>query len=616
MNIRALLVFLYDLFIAACAWGLAYFLRFNFDIPPSYLQTLLDSLWVILAINAIAFWRFGLYRGLWRFASLPDLRHILMAVAITALAVPVTLFLLTRLENIPRSVLVLNPLLLILMMGGSRLLYRAWKEGSLFSFGAADVKPVLVLGTGDAAAMLLRELTHSSEWGAVGLLDDRPENIDRQIFGVTVLGPIAEIADHASRLNVTHAIMAMPLATNLERRHAIEAATAAGLSVLTIPPMDDLISGKISISKVRKIEIEDLLGREQVMFNDPGLQSLLANKRIIVTGAGGSIGSELCRQIAHYQPDLLILLELSEFALYRMSEELSEFSPDLKIVSLIGDVKNEARLDQIFKQYRPDIVFHAAAYKHVPLMETENAWEVLRNNAYGTLCLNTVAQRHNVHKLIFISTDKAVNPTNVMGASKRLAEQICRRMDQPGGTRFTVVRFGNVLDSTGSVIPKFREQIARGGPVTVTHPDIIRYFMLIPEAVQLVLQAGLMGEGGETFVLDMGEPIRIVDLARHMIRLSGFMEDEIQITFTGLRPGEKLYEELLSDDEQTLPTTNPKLRISRQTELPNEEWFRGLLSWLEGSPPAHNDSVKNTLKYYVHEYSPQLDQGSIQRKTH
>lgn len=616
MNIRALLVFLYDLFIAACAWGLAYFLRFNFDIPPSYLQTLLDSLWVILAINAIAFWRFGLYRGLWRFASLPDLRHILMAVAITALAVPVTLFLLTRLENIPRSVLVLNPLLLILMMGGSRLLYRAWKEGSLFSFGAADVKPVLVLGTGDAAAMLLRELTHSSEWGAVGLLDDRPENIDRQIFGVTVLGPIAEISDHASRLNVTHAIMAMPLATNLERRHAIEAATAAGLSVLTIPPMDDLISGKISISKVRKIEIEDLLGREQVMFNDPGLQSLLANKRIIVTGAGGSIGSELCRQIAHYQPDLLILLELSEFALYRMSEELSEFSPDLKIVSLIGDVKNEARLDQIFKQYRPDIVFHAAAYKHVPLMETENAWEVLRNNAYGTLCLNTVAQRHNVHKLIFISTDKAVNPTNVMGASKRLAEQICRRMDQPGDTRFTVVRFGNVLDSTGSVIPKFREQIARGGPVTVTHPDIIRYFMLIPEAVQLVLQAGLMGEGGETFVLDMGEPIRIVDLARHMIRLSGFLEDEIQITFTGLRPGEKLYEELLADDEQTLPTTNPKLRISRQTELPNEEWFRGLLTWLEGSPPAHNDSVKNTLKYYVHEYSPQLDQGSIQRKTH
>jgi FlaA1/EpsC-like NDP-sugar epimerase len=354
---------------------------------------------------------------------------------------------------------------------------------------------------------------------------------------------------------------------------------------------------------LRPVELDDLLGRDPVQLDDAGLHELLTGKVAMVTGAGGSIGSELCRQIARFQPASLVLFESSEFALYSIEQELQASFPGLNLVCLIGDVRDCARVDEVLQAYHPSVIFHAAAYKHVPLMEQRNAWQAIRNNVLGTWTVATAAQRHGVSKFVLISTDKAVNPANVMGASKRLAEMVCQGLQQPQGTRFVMVRFGNVLGSTGSVIPKFREQIAKGGPVTVTHPDIIRYFMSIPEAAQLVLQAGLMGKGGEIFVLDMGEPVKIVDLAKDMIRLSGLSEDDIRIEFTGLRPGEKLYEELLADSEHTLPTPHAKLWIARAREV-EAGWLEQLLQWVNGATVSNDDEVRRSLGEWVPEYRP------------
>jgi FlaA1/EpsC-like NDP-sugar epimerase len=410
----------------------------------------------------------------------------------------------------------------------------------------------------------------------------------------------------AEKLEVRRAIVAMPEATMAERRRAMEAAVQAGLSVLTVPSLEDMLSGNVAVSQMRQVQLEDLLGRERVQLDDSGLRHWLGEHVVLITGAGGSIGSELVRQIARFQPRLLVLYELSEFALYQIEQEFSAAFPATPIACAVGDVKDADRLDQVFAAYRPSVVFHAAAYKHVPLMEGENSWEAVRNNVQGSKCVAEVSQRYDVEKMVLISTDKAVNPTNVMGATKRLAERVLCGLQKPEGTRFVTVRFGNVLGSNGSVIPKFREQIARGGPVTVTHPDIIRYFMLIPEAAQLVLQAGLMGQGGEIFVLEMGEPIRIVDLARDMIRLSGFTEDDIKIAFTGLRPGEKLFEELLTDSEHTLVTPHPKLRIARSEMAPEPHWQAALDDWLNGASLQTPAALKMRLKEFVPEYSPQL----------
>jgi FlaA1/EpsC-like NDP-sugar epimerase len=601
---RSALVFFHDVLAAVVAWAAAYLLRFNLDIPHQFLTRMLETMPLAVGVQAALFWRFGLYRGMWRFASLPDLKRIIAAAGFAALAVPLLLFLLSRLDNVPRSVLLLDPILLVLTMGGSRFLYRSWKDGHLLSLRTISGEPVLVLGAGGAAATLLRELARSPQWHVVGLLDDDPDKRGRFLHGSPVLGPIARLTDYASQFGAGHAIIAMPSATAAARRRAAEFATGAGLSVLTVPAMEDILSGRVSVSQIRKVELEDLLGREQVQLDDDGLHSLLTGKVVLVTGAGGSIGSELVRQIARFEPKHLILFEQSEFALYRIEQEFAERMPQVSIACFVGDVKDEARLEQIFRQYRPDVVFHAAAYKHVPLMEEENAWEAVRNNVLGTLRVAEAAQHSGVGKFVMISTDKAVNPTNVMGTTKRLAEMVCQGLQGRGEMRFVMVRFGNVLGSNGSVIPKFREQIAKGGPLTVTHAEITRYFMSIPEAAQLVLQAGLMGQGGEIFVLDMGEPVKIVDLARDMIRLSGFTEDDIGIVFTGLRPGEKLYEELLADGEQTLPTPHLKLRIARAQGAFTPEALEQVKDWLSGPPPDPH-AVKEHLARLVPEYHPQ-----------
>lgn len=602
MNYKKILVFLHDLTVSALAWALAFYLRFNFVIPESNKESLIWSLAIVVLVQGVVFWSFGLYRSLWRFASLPDLRRIVLAVLVSTLAYVTALVLYRRLDQVPRSVLVLDPILLITFMGGSRFLYRSWKDGHLIPFRKLSSTPVLVLGAGHAASLLLRELFRGSEWEVVGLLDDDLKKKGHLLSGVPVLGPVSELDRHAKDHDVTQVILAMPSASPGRRRAVVEAATALGLTVLTVPRLEDLISGRVSVSQVRRVELEDLLGRGRVKLDDAGLHGLLTGRTVLVTGAGGSIGSELCRQIARFSPSSLLMLEAGEFALYQIEQEFSEHSPHLPIVTLAGNVRDTVRLEEIFQRYNPQVVFHAAAYKHVPLMENHNCWEAVRNNVLGTLYVAQAAIRHGAEKFVLISSDKAVNPTNVMGATKRLAEMICQGLQSEGDTRFVVVRFGNVLGSTGSVIPKFRDQIARGGPVTVTHPDMTRYFMLIPEAAQLVLQAGLMGKGGEIFVLDMGAPVKIVDLANDMIRLSGFNHDEIKIVFTGLRPGEKIFEELLVDQEHTLPTHHPKVRVARARSVPST-YVTQIQTWLEQEPPLSDDAVKRDLCGWIPEYS-------------
>ena len=598
---RTLLAFAHDLAASIVAWLLAFWLRFNFEVPDNYVDIAVQSLACVVPVNAIVFHAFALYRGIWRYASLPDLKRIIYA-AVTASIVALTLLVMLQI-GVPRSVLITNPIFLIVIMGGSRLAYRAWKERSLGNFLPGDRAPVFVIGTEEAAVNLIKELGRSPQWHVVGVFDDDASVRGRELHGINILGRSDELAAWKEKLGATHAIIAMPSASHQARRQVVARCNEAGLKVLTVPSFDDLMSGRVTVSQIRHVELDDLLGRDVVVLDTAGLKSWINGRTVMVTGAGGSIGAELCRQVARFGPRRIVLFELNEFALYTIEQEFRERMPDVPILCAIGDIKDESRVGQLLSAHQPSVIFHAAAYKHVPLMESGNAWQAVLNNVLGTRALARAAIAYGVEKFVLISTDKAVNPTNVMGASKRLAEMVCQALqEEAGATRFVLVRFGNVLGSTGSVIPRFREQIARGGPVTVTHPDITRYFMSIPEAVQLVLQAGLMGGGGEVFVLDMGEPVRIVDLAREMIRLSGFNESDIPIAYTGLRPGEKLYEELLGADENSLPTPHPKLRIAKVRQE-DGEWLARLVRWLFRTDVPSDETVRAELSQWVPEYT-------------
>ena len=603
-SILSLLVFLFDLSALVFAWVGGFMLRFNFDVPENFMPVLWWGLALLWPLHVLACRVAGLYRGIWLFASLPDLKRVLRAVALSTAGVGM-FFVLFRdgQQLVPRSLVVLYPVLMVLYMGGGRAAYRMWKEQRLYGGLIAQGKPVVIVGAGRGGAMLVRELERSSDWRVVGLVDDDRSKWGRELSGHPVLGGLDRLPEMLAAEKASHVILAMPSAAIDACRRATDLAVSAGAHVFTVPGLEDVMSGRVAISSIRPVEIEDLLGREPVWIDTEHVAAMVAGKSILVTGAGGSIGSELCRQLARFGPAKLVLFEQSEFALYTLEQWFSVHMPDIALVSLAGDVKDMARLAEVFEAHGPQVVFHAAAYKHVPLMEVGNAWQAVRNNVLGTMLVAECASRFGAERFVLISTDKAVNPTNVMGATKRLAEMVCEALQrQEGATQFEMVRFGNVLGSTGSVIPKFQEQIARGGPVTVTHPEITRYFMSIPEAAQLVLQAAAMGQGGEIFVLDMGEPVKIVDLARKMIHLSGYSDSEIRIEFTGLRPGEKLYEELLADAEQTRQTPHPKLRIARARAV-EDDFLPNLRPWL--SDPCQGDAqVREALMRWVPEYCP------------
>lgn len=589
----------HDIVAAMVAWSIAFWLRFNLEIPEFFLSVMIRSMAWLIPLQVGLYLGFGLYRGIWRYASVNDLRRIVLMSAVTTMLISM-MMLVFHIQNIPRSSVLLYPILLVMIMGGSRLAYRAWKERAVDQ-GAIDARQVVVLGAGDAAAELVKSLARSNQWRVVGLLDDNSAKHARQIHGVTVYGSLDLLPKIAARLGASEAVIAMPEASHADRRRALEICTRAGLRAMALPSMTDIVSGKVTISQIRQIELDDLLGRSPVKLDSSGLTDWLTGNVVMVTGAAGSIGAELCRQLVHFQPRLIVLYEQSEFGLYALEQEFRRTCPNINIACVIGDVKDILRLTEIMEHYRPSVLFHAAAYKHVPLMEDLNAREAVRNNVLGTLHTARSAIAAGVQKFVLVSTDKAVNPTNVMGATKRLAELICVSL-RGAGTRFVTVRFGNVLGSAGSVIPKFREQIQAGGPVTVTHPEITRYFMSIPEAAQLVLQAGLMGQGGEIFVLDMGEPVKIVDLARDLIRLSGFTDKDIFIEFIGLRPGEKLYEELLADNERTLATPHPKLRVAQSVEV-DHAWLAVVEQWIQ-QERLDSESVRRGLGQFVPEYTP------------
>ena len=612
INERAVLAFFHDAMMLVISWAVTYLLLAQSPIDQR--DALFAGIGITLAIalptQTVISTLFGMYQGLWRYASLPDVQRIVLSVVAGSSASAFTFWVAGRMQTLGFAHFFIQALLLITLMAGSRICYRSWKEWRLYGITSEQGTPVLVLGAGDAAVGLLKELSRSADWRVMGLLDDDPNKRQRLLHGARVLGNIDELPRLARLLKVKHAIIAMPSVMYPIRRRVVEVCNKARVTILTVPKFNGVtlspgVPGKLVPAKIRRVAVEDLMKREPIVLDDAGLHDLITDKVIMVTGAGGSIGSELCRQIATFQPSMLVLFEQSEFAMYKIEQSLRDAFENLPIASVIGDIKNAKRVNHAMHQYAPSLVFHAAAYKHVPMMEESNAWEAVQNNVLGTLVVARAAIEYGVKKFVLISTDKAVNPTNVMGATKRLSEMLCQALQQTSNTRFEMVRFGNVLGSAGSVIPRFQEQIDHGGPVTVTHPDMVRYFMSIPEAAQLVLQAGTMGLGGEIFVLDMGEPIKIVDLAHDMIRLSEPTDEEIKIVYSGLRPGEKLFEELLAHDEQTRPTPHPKLRIAKAREV-DGAFIGSVSTWLLQDRIPDDSDVRRDLKRWVPEYVAQV----------
>ncbi len=582
-------IFVHDLAMIPVAWFGAYWLRFNLEsFPETFWRQALLLLPVVMLVQGGMFWYFGLYRGVWRFASIPDLLRILKASVLGVLIVAVAIFLLTRLEGVPRSVFALDGILLVLLLGGPRLAYRWTKDRHLFK---GDGKRALIVGAGNSGEMLVRDMLRdtASPYRPAGFVDDNPRKIGTEIHGLPVAGACDEISEVVQRLGVDLIVIALPTATTKQLRHIIELCEATGLPFRTLPRLQDLVSGQASVKELRDVSIEDLLGREPVQLDWNSITRGLKGKAVMVTGGGGSIGAELCRQIALLKPSRLVVFERSEHNLFLIDLELRRDFPELKLVSELGDVCDTVAVERAFSSHRPDIVFHTAAYKHVPLLESQTRAAVV-NNVFGTRNVARRAAQYGCATFVLISTDKAVNPTNVMGATKRVAEILCQHVQGSTKTRFVTVRFGNVLGSSGSVIPLFREQIARGGPVTVTHPAITRYFMTIPEACQLILQASVIAQGGEIFVLDMGEPIKISYLAEQLVRLSGKrVGEDIEIVYTGLRPGEKLHEELFHGEERFADTVHPKILLAHARPV-DASIFQETITMLERTCDRHDES--------------------------
>ncbi|PWV58581.1 polysaccharide biosynthesis protein [Plasticicumulans acidivorans] len=607
-----LTAFLYDLAVTPLAWYGAHWLRFNFEqIPPIYVYRATLLLPLVLLVHSVCYWSFGLYRGVWRFASMPDFVRIAQAVFAAGTSCWLSVALLAYAEllppvPVPRSSFALTALLLLAFLGGGRFIYRWVKDHQLY---VKRGHRVLVVGAGRAGEMLVRDLLRdpAADYLPVAFVDDDPAKRGRDIHGIRVAGDSRHVRNIADRFKADLIFIAMPSASGSQMRRLVAACEASGRPFRTLPNLQELLDGKAAIKLMREVALEDLLGRDPVSLDWEAIRSALTARSVLVSGGGGSIGSELCRQIARLGPRRLDIVDACEFNLYRIDMELRREWPSLDLQVHLLDVRDADGLNRLFGDLHPELVFHAAAYKHVPMLEAQPCAAV-GNNVFGTMELARAADRYGAQVCVLISTDKAVNPTNVMGASKRLAEMFCQNFAARSSTRFITVRFGNVLGSAGSVVPLFREQIARGGPVTVTHPDMERYFMTIPEAAQLILQAAAVGQGGEIFVLDMGEPVQIRYLAEQMIRLSGQEPGrDIEIVYTGLRPGEKLYEELFHERERLRPTSHAKLLLA-QARLVHWAAFLEALEVLRADCLAHRDAVVLTR---MHELVPEFRQDGV-----
>ena len=595
------------IFISFSVW-LAFLLRFEGNIPEQYFAGIIPGMIILALIFCLPiFYFFKLYSFSWAYVSTQELVSLFKATTLSFLLSGAALLIFRdfpQFVGFPRSTLFISYFLIFLFCGGVRFSKRIYLQS--FQKGLKEEKArTLIVGAGDAGEQILRSILSSpkNSYFPIGFADDNKSKQGSLIHGIKVLGKINEIPEIVKEHQIEEMIIALPSAGSKAVREAVEMGRKAGLKkVKIIPSITELINGEVSIGKIKEVEIEDLLGREPVSLDTRAIENFIQNKVVLITGAAGSIGSELCRQVAKFRPSQLLLLDQDETGIFNISEELGDRFP--KLVPLIANIQDEEKIEQIFSHYHPNVIFHAAAYKHVPLMEVHPD-EAVKNNVFGTEIVAKAAIRQGVEKFIFVSTDKSVNPTSIMGATKRVGEMICQALNQKNFTKFISVRFGNVLDSRGSVIPIFREQIKKGGPVEVTHPEMKRYFMVTSEACLLVMQAGAMGRGGEVFVLDMGEPIKILDLAKEMIRLSGFEPDkDIPIVFTGVRPGEKLFEEILTAEEGTLATQNQKIFMAKLSEVNENKLNQGLESLREAVKKSNRKEIVNILKQLIPSYQP------------
>lgn len=614
MNIRRrnALVIIIDLIFINLSFFIALWLRFDGKIPEEFANSYKELAPYYTVVLLGSFYSFGLYRKLWQYASLGELLSIVYSITFGVIFnISLAYFFMKgHAYPLPRSVFMLSWMALIILIGGSRLSWRIFRDNHLHKLKIHSGKPVLIVGAGDAGAAVARELNniHNIDGSVpIGFVDDNPKKLGMEMFGLKVLGGRENIPKLVEDYNIKEIVIAIPSAPGRIIREIVTMCKKTTANLKILPGIYELINGTVSINQIREVQLEDLLGREPVEVDMEAIAGYLKGKTILVTGAGGSIGSELCRQIAQFQPSQLIMLGHGENSIYQIHNEIIYKYHDINVIPVIADVKDKFAMIDIFKRYKPQVVFHAAAHKHVPLMEF-NPVEAIKNNVIGTYNVATAADQYGTGVFILISTDKAVNPTSIMGATKRIAEMIIQKVGLDSSTRYAAVRFGNVLGSRGSVVPLFREQIARGGPVTVTHPEMTRYFMTIPEAVQLVIQSGSLTRGGEIFVLDMGEPLKITDLARSMIQLSGFEPDEdIEIIFTGIRPGEKLYEELLTDNESLNSTLHDRIFINRLDKL--HEWeLEGIVRLIE---KQNFDIKEDDVVHLLHSVIPSYKGKSL-----
>ena len=609
---RMLFFAIADIVAIILAVWLSFLLRFDGQIPQQYFSAIKLIIPLLIVFILPIFYFQKLYSFTWAYVSISELVSLLKAAIAGFLFLGLAIFIsrdYPSFTGFPRSTLFVSFILMILFSGGTRFVKRAWLEIFKLPSGK-NKKMVLIVGAGDAGEQLLRSIQFSSDgqYFPIGFVDDNPIKQAGVIHGLKVLGKISDIPKIVSGGKIEEMIIALPSAEKEDIKRAVESGRKAGLKrIKIVPPVSEIINSEISIRSVRDVQVEDLLGRKPVSLDFKLIEDFVRGKTVLITGAAGSVGSELCRQISKFYPSSLILLDQDETGIFNISEELKDKFPDLKIVSAIANIQDKKKIDQVFSQFRPQIVFHAAAYKHVPLMEL-NPDEAVKNNIFGTRTIAERSLEYKAEKFIFISTDKAVSPVSIMGATKRIGEMICQSLNGPGSTKFISVRFGNVLDSRGSVIPIFREQIKKGGPVEVTHPEMKRYFMVISEAVLLVLQAGAVGQGGEVFVLDMGKPVKILDLAREMVRLSGFEPDKnIPIVFIGPRPGEKLFEEILTSEEGTIATQNQNIYKAKLLGTNKDKLDKGLEELKSAVEKSDRERITNVFKDLIPYYKPSVD---------